>query len=152
MKFIHFWYIYTVKRTKNEDFYISAKECGSIPCVMLVAVNLTAWKGTQIWWYGGIGRRWQLLVDLVTMLWKLGIIVKRTNPVLHERCRRLPSIAGSSPSTTSTLIVVAIIKSKNIEACAAYGVMEIAIWHDWKKPKNCISVLVSSLKNDWICV
>lgn len=35
---------------------IPAKEWGSIPCVMLVAVNLTAWKGTQIWWYGGIGR------------------------------------------------------------------------------------------------
>lgn len=30
---------------------------GSIPCVTLVAVNLTAWKDTQIWWYGGIGRR-----------------------------------------------------------------------------------------------
>ena len=81
MNFIYFLYIYTIKRTKNKDFYIPAKKWGlipyfrsnavqvgsvieimvnvrgSIPCVTLVAVNLTARKGTQIWWYGGIGRR-----------------------------------------------------------------------------------------------
>lgn len=34
--------------------------------------------------------------------------------------------AGSSPAATSTLIV-AISKNKSIEACAVYGVMEIAI-------------------------
>ena len=36
---------------------------GSSPCVTLVAVNLTAWKDTQIWWYGGIGRRY-IAVDI----------------------------------------------------------------------------------------
>ena len=40
MKFIYFLYIYTVKRTKNEDFYIPAKEWGSIPYFRSNAVKL----------------------------------------------------------------------------------------------------------------
>ena len=95
----------------------------------------TCWGST--WYRGGKDRRWQLSVDLVAMLWKRGINVKRINRSTHKTWR-LPSIAGSSPAGTTTYLRKIRYKSESRAKIAQDSPVRhrLAVDSIWKVTRN----------------